>query len=116
MGLSEGKIPKREPYATHRYQSKRIQRLKGVAPDAVSIQFAARLIGVHSHTVRRWIKWRFLPAYRVGSINSSNYLRVRRDHLLQVQHALKIAMSDPIYGDYYAGWPGKVVKRIQFKP
>ena len=84
MGLSEGKIPKREPYATHRYQSKRIQRLKGVAPDAVSIQFAARLIGVHSHTVRRWIKWRFLPAYRVGSINSSNYLRVRRDHLLQV--------------------------------
>lgn len=42
-------------------------------PDTLSIAQAAAVLGVHSHTCRRWIAAGLLPAYRVGP----RLLRVR---------------------------------------
>lgn len=35
-------------------------------PEAVSITQAAEILGVHYITVRRWIRYRVIKAYRVG--------------------------------------------------
>src|SRR5258705_8169245 len=96
LGLSQGKIPKREVPKHRRYDYPHFPH--DGPPDAVGIHFAAKVIGVHSHTVRRWIKWRYIPAYRVNH----QCLRIRRDHIMQITRALKVAMADPGWGDHYA--------------
>lgn len=57
-------------------------RVRGpIIPEAISVQMAADILDVSTATIRRWIRHRYLKAYRVGPI----LIRIPRSEIARIR-------------------------------
>lgn len=67
-----------------------VPKLRRKYPEAISMRQAAEILGVHPRTIRRWIRRRIIPAYRIGP----QLVRIPRSAIAKLR-AIRIELAIP---------------------